>query len=87
MRVMLSTDESPGRLGPATSTDVLPNSLWQGGVRFWSSWENFTAVVLVELLPLFRVTLILLPGAELPGRKQCRSWITIRTHPCLAPDS
>ena len=24
---MLSTDESPGRLGPATSTDVLPNNL------------------------------------------------------------
>jgi hypothetical protein len=31
---MLSTDESPGRLGPATSTDVLPNSLRKDGVRF-----------------------------------------------------
>ena len=31
---MLSTDESPGRLGPATSADVLPNNLRQDGVRF-----------------------------------------------------
>ena len=31
---MLSTDESPGRLGPAISTDVLPNSLRKDGVRF-----------------------------------------------------
>jgi len=39
---MLSTDGSPGRLGPATSTDALPNSLRKDGVRFlglpgWSS--------------------------------------------------
>jgi hypothetical protein len=32
---MLSTDESPGRLGPATSTDVLPNSLRKDSVRFF----------------------------------------------------
>ena len=31
---MLSMDESPGRTGPATSADVLPNSLRQDGVRF-----------------------------------------------------
>jgi hypothetical protein len=30
---MLSTDELPGRLGPATSTDVLPNNLRKDGVR------------------------------------------------------
>src|SRR4029450_11230411 len=33
-RVMLSTDESPGRVGPATSTDVPPNRLRKDDGRF-----------------------------------------------------